>query len=58
MSSIVRLCLGLSANQLKRMIEGGVIFMSEGYPLKKRKVKNGDRVLISKKKLQSLYIKE
>ncbi|WP_459190018.1 DUF1062 domain-containing protein [Parabacteroides sp. APC149_11_2_Y6] len=57
LSSVVRLCLGLSANLLNQMIESEAIFTPEGYPLKKRKVKNGDIVLVNKEKLQSFYAK-
>lgn len=55
LSSVVRHCLGLSANLFHQMIETEVISTPEGYPLKKHKVKNGDMVLISKEKLQSIY---
>lgn len=55
LSSVIRVCLGLSANQLVRMIESGVIFTHEGYPLKKHKARDGDVVLISKEKLQKLF---
>lgn len=55
LSSIIRLCLGLSANQLMQMIEAKVIYTPENYILKKHKVKNGDIVLISREKLQKIY---
>jgi len=55
LSSVVRFCLGLSANQLSKMIEAKAIFTPEDYSLKKHKVRNGDIVLVSKKKLQSIY---
>ena len=55
LSSIIRLCLGLSANQLMQMIEAKVIYTPENYLLKKHKVKNGDIVLISREKLQKIY---
>ena len=55
LSSVVRFCLGLSANQLNRMIETKAIFTPENYSLKKHKVKNGDIVLVSKEKLEDLY---
>lgn len=55
LSSVIRVCLGLSANQLARMIEAGVIFTREGYPLKKHKARDGDVVLINKEKLQKLF---
>lgn len=55
LSSVVRSCLGLSANQWNRMIESKTIFTPEDYPLKKRKVKNGDLVLVNREKLRSIY---
>jgi hypothetical protein len=55
-SSVIRLCLGLSANQLDRMIEAKVIFTPEDCLVKKRKIKDGDVVQISKERLQSVYI--
>lgn len=55
LSSVIRNCLGLSANQFNKMAEAKVIFMTQGYPLKKHKVKNGDIVLIDKEKLRNLY---
>lgn len=55
LSSVIRTCLGLSANQFNKMAEAKVIFMAEGYPLKKHKVRNGDIVLIDKEKLRNLY---
>ena len=48
LSSVIRTCLGLSANQLNRLIEAKAIFSPEGYPLKKHKVKDGDVVLVNK----------
>ena len=55
--SVIRSCLGLSTNQLRRMIEAKAIFTSEGYPLKKHKVRNGDVVMVSREKLREIYIK-
>ncbi|WP_291587214.1 DUF1062 domain-containing protein [Bacteroides sp.] len=54
LSSVIRLCLGLSTNQFNRMVESEEIFIYENYPLKKHKVRNGDVVLINKEKLQSM----
>lgn len=54
LSSVIRLCLGLSANQFNQMIETKAIFTPKDYPIKKHKVRNGDLVLISKEKLQSI----
>ena len=55
LSSVVRSCLGLSANQWNQMIESKAIFTPENHPLKKRKVKNGNLVLVSREKLRSIY---
>lgn len=54
LASVIRFCLGLSANQLARMIEAEVIFTREGYPLKKHKARDGDVVWINKEKLKKL----
>ena len=48
LSSVIRICLGLSANQLNRLTEAKAIFSPEGYPLKKHKVNVGDVVLVNK----------
>lgn len=53
--SVIRLCLGLSANQLNQMIETKAIFTPEDHLIKKQKVKNGDIVLISKKRLSHAF---
>lgn len=53
---VVRLCLGVSLNQLKHMIEAKAIFTSENYNLKKHKIKNGDIILINKEKFRNIYI--
>lgn len=55
LSSVIRSCLGLSASQLHRITEAKAIFTSRDCPLKKQKVRDGERVLISKKKLQTIY---
>lgn len=57
LSTIVRSCLGISANLLERIISAEAIFTPENYPLKKHKAKNGDIVLINKEKLQRIYNK-
>lgn len=55
LSSVIRSCLGLSANQLNRLIEAEAIITPEGYQIKKHKVRDGDVVMMDKEKLQSLY---
>ncbi|WP_300702824.1 DUF1062 domain-containing protein [Bacteroides sp.] len=57
LSTVIRSCLGLSANLLEQIISAEAIFTPENYPLKKHKAKNGDIVLINKKKLQHIYNK-
>lgn len=54
LSSVIRQCLGLSASLLDRMIEAKVIITSGNYPIKKHKVRNGDTIQISRKKLSDL----
>lgn len=54
LSSVIRHCLGLSANLLDQMNEAEAIFTPEAYPLKKHKIKNGDIVLVNKEKLQNI----
>ncbi len=51
LSSVIRLCLGLSVNQLNQMIENNAIFTPENYSIKKHRIKNGDIVQISKMRL-------
>ncbi len=55
LSSVIRLCLGLSANQLNQMIETKAIFVPGDYSIKKHKIKNGDIVQVNKARLQSIY---
>lgn len=47
LSSVIRSCLGLSANQLNRLIEAEAIYAPEGYQIKKHKVRNGDVVVMN-----------
>ena len=54
LSSVIRMCLELSANQLDRMMETGAISTPENRSLKKLKVKDGDTVLINKEKLMDI----
>lgn len=51
LSSVIRLCLGLSASQLSRAIETKAIIIPEDCLIEKHKVRNGDIVQISKKRL-------
>lgn len=57
LSSVIRICLGLSTNKVKQMIETEVISISGSYSLKNHKVKNGDIILINKEKLKSYIYK-
>ena len=52
LSSVISQCLGLSVNQLNKMIEMKAIFTTEDYSLKKHKVKNVDILEINKSKLK------
>lgn len=54
LSTVIRSCLGLSANFLDQIINAEAIFTPENYPLKKHKAKNGDIVLVNKEKLQRI----
>ena len=51
LSSLIRRCFSLSANQVKRMFEDGIITISGNKPPQKHKVKDGDMILIQKEKL-------
>ena len=54
LSSVVRFCLGLSADQFNRMVEAGAIYAPEDYSLKKHKVMNGDVIMINVGKLRCI----
>jgi len=56
-STVIRSCLGLSANQLMQIIECEAILLPETVSIKKHKIRNGDSVQISKKWLQNTYKK-
>lgn len=56
LSSVIRFCLGLSANLFNQVIKAEAVFTPEGYPIKKHRVKNGDIVLVSKETLRNVYI--
>lgn len=51
LSSLIRKCLSLSANQVKRMFEDGTIAISGNKPPQKHKVKDGDMILIQREEL-------
>lgn len=51
LSSLIRRCFSLSANQVKRMFEDGIITISGNKPPQKHKVKNGDMILIQREGL-------
>jgi len=55
LSSVIRSCFGLSANQFNRWMEAKVIFTPENHSIKKHKIKDGDHIQISKERLESLY---
>lgn len=51
LSSLIRRCFSLSANQAKRMFEDGIITISGNKPPQKHKVKDGDMILIQREGL-------
>ena len=51
LSSLIRRCFSLSANQVKRMFEDGIITISSNKPPQKHKVKDGDMILIQREGL-------
>ena len=55
MTTVIRSCLGLSANQLNRIIESKAIFIPGDYPVKKHKIKDGDRIQVDKKQLSKVF---
>ena len=48
LSSLIRRCFSLSANQVKRMFEDGIITITSNKPPQKHKVKDGDMILIQR----------
>ena len=51
LSSLIRRYFSLSANQVKRMFEDGIITISSNKPPQKHKVKDGDMILIQREGL-------
>ena len=51
LSSLIRRCFSLSANQAKRMFEDGIITISGNKPPQKHKVKDGDMILRQREEL-------
>ena len=51
LSSLIRRCFSLSANQVKRMFEDGIITITGNKPPQKHKVKDGDMILIQREGL-------
>lgn len=51
LSSLIKRRFSLSANQVKRMFEDGIITISGNKPPQKHKVKNGDMILIQREGL-------
>lgn len=54
LSSVIRICLKLSANKLNRLIEAEAISIQGKYLQKKHKVKNYDIVLVNREKLRNV----
>ena len=55
LSSLVRRCLSLSANQMKRLFEQNAISTSASQPLQKQKVRNGDVILIDREQFTKSF---
>jgi len=55
LSSVIRVCLKLSAGRLNQLIEMKVISVQEKHLQKKHKVKNGDVIRVNMEKLKSVY---
>jgi len=55
LSSVIRICLKLSANKLNKLIEAKVISIQRKHLQKKHKVKNEDIVQVNREKLRSIY---
>ncbi len=55
LSSVIRICLKLSANKLNKLIEAKVISIQEKHLQKKHRVKNEDIVQVNREKLRSIY---
>lgn len=55
LSSLVRRCLSLSANQVKRLFEQNAISTSASQSLQKQKVKNGDVILIDREQFTKSF---
>ena len=57
LSSVIRMCLKLSANKLNKLIEAKVISIQGKNLQRKQKVKNEDIVQVNREKLRSIYNK-
>ncbi len=57
LSSVIRICLKLSAKKLNKLIEAKVISIQEKHLQRKHKVKNEDIVQVNREKLRSIYNK-
>ncbi len=55
MSSVIKICLKLSANKLNSLIEAKVISIMKKHLQKKHKVKNEDIVQVNREKLRSIH---
>jgi hypothetical protein len=55
-STVIRTCLGLSSSKLNLLLDSGTVYFNEKPLQKKYKIKNGDRVTISKKTLIDIYL--
>ena len=55
LSSVIRICLKLSANKLNKLIDADIISIQEKYLQKKHKVKDGVIVQVNREELSSIY---
>lgn len=55
MTTVIRSCLGLSANQLNRLVEVKAIFTPDGYPVRKHKIKDADIVQVNREQLSRVF---
>ncbi|ASK32706.1 hypothetical protein CEY12_07090 [Chryseobacterium sp. T16E-39] len=56
LSTLIRICLQLSASQLNKLITAKAILVQERHLLKKHKIKNGDIIQIDRDKLRGVFV--
>ena len=55
-STVIRICLGLSSSKLNLLLDSGAVYFNEKPLQKKYKFKNGDIVKINRQKLINIYL--